>query len=286
MQYTAPFVNKTLLARGRMIDLATPRVMGILNVTPDSFFDGNRHLAPAAAMAQADQMIGEGADFIDVGGYSSRPGAADISEEEELKRVVPVIEMIIKKHPDALVSIDTFRSGVAQRALDAGACMINDISGGELDPRMAEVVAGAKVPYVLMHMRGTPQTMNTLAQYNHLTKEIIDSLHPRLYQLRQRGVTDVVIDPGFGFAKTPEQNFVLLSQLADLQVLQAPMLVGLSRKSMIWRTLQLSPEEALNGTTVLNTLALLKGASILRVHDVREARQCIALLTRMRELNR
>ncbi|MBS1505103.1 MAG: dihydropteroate synthase [Bacteroidetes bacterium] len=252
--------------------------MGILNVTPDSFFDGFRYTDEGAILKQTEKMIEEGADIIDVGGYSSRPGAEHISASEELKRVVPAIKMIQKNFPDTFVSIDTFRAEVAEEAVDAGASMINDISGGGLDPAMFATVARLNVPYVLMHLRGTPQTMNLLTQYDHLLKEIIDYFHQKIYALQQLGVSDIIIDPGFGFAKTVSQNFELLKNLDALGVLGKPILAGLSRKSMIWRTLATNPEHALNGTTALNAIALMKGASLLRVHDVREAKETITLL--------
>ncbi len=273
--------TRTLNIRGQVLDLSTPRVMGILNVTPDSFYDGNQHFSTDAAMKHTEKMLAEGADMIDVGGYSSRPGATDISEEEETKRVLPAIEKIAKAFPNAVISIDTFRSNVAKRALAAGASMINDISGGDLDSHMFELVAQQQVPYIMMHMRGTPQTMKTLTQYNHLVKDVLDEFHPKLNRLKEMGVKDVVLDPGFGFAKTTDQNFELLNQLNLLLAAGKPLLVGVSRKSMIWRTLEVTADEALNGTTALNTIALLKGASVLRVHDVKEARQCIALVTKL-----
>ncbi len=254
--------------------------MGILNITPDSFYAGSRTSELSDVIKKAEAMLHEGAEMLDVGGYSSRPGAVDISESEELKRVVPVIEALRKKFPDVILSIDTFRSEVAQAALYAGADMVNDITGGE-DEKMYAVAAHAKVPYVLMHMRGTPQTMNQLTQYDDLVREMIDYFHVRLEKLKHAGVKDVLIDPGFGFAKTTPQNFELLNKLDLFRILEKPLLVGLSRKSMIWRTLNTTAEHALNGTSVLNTIALLKGASILRVHDVKAAREVIALTSQL-----
>jgi dihydropteroate synthase len=224
-------------------------------------------------------MLTEGADFIDVGGYSSRPGAADIGPEEEQQRTVKAISAILKRFRGTIISIDTFRSSVAEAAIDAGASMINDISGGNLDEKMFMMVARLKVPYVLMHMRGNPQTMSTQTQYDHLIKEVIDYFHRKIYALRQLDVTDVVIDPGFGFSKTIEQNFNLLQHLEKFSILGKPLLVGLSRKSLVWKTLGVKAEGALNGTTAVNTMALLKGADILRVHDVREAREVVKLFT-------
>ena len=255
--------------------------MGILNVTPDSFFDGGKFIGAKEVLEQAGKMLTAGADLIDVGGYSSRPGAADISEEEEMARVLPAIQILAKNFPDAIICIDTFRSRVARLAVEAGASMINDISGGEQDNAMFEIVASMEVPYILMHMQGTPQTMVTLAQYDNLVKDIIDYFHKKISLLHQLGVKDVIIDPGFGFAKTAEQSFELLHHLDYFKSLGLPILVGLSRKSMIWKKLGTNPEDALNGTTVLNTIALMKGANILRVHDVKEAVECINLVKKI-----
>lgn len=260
------------------MDLSTPKVMGILNVTPDSFYDGFRFTEESTILKHVEKMINEGADFIDVGGYSTRPGAEDISTDEELKRVIPAIEAIVNNFPGTFISIDTFRSEVARKAIETGASLINDISGGELNTEMFKTVADFNVPYVLMHLRGTPRTMTTLTDYENLIKEMIDYFHQRIFKLRQLGVTDLIIDPGFGFAKTIAQNFQLLNKLELFQVLGNSLLVGLSRKSLIWRTLKANPENALNGTSILNTVALLKGASILRVHDVSEAKEVITLL--------
>lgn len=255
--------------------------MGILNVTPDSFFDGGRYNQGSTFLLQAEKMIREGADFIDVGGYSSRPGAVDIPEEEELTRVIPVIQAIKKEFPTVILSIDTFRSKVAHAAVNEGAALVNDISGSQLDPKMVETVAVLRVPYIAMHMRGTPQTMNQLTQYENLVKEVLDYFHRKIHELIAAGVADVIIDPGFGFAKTVAQNFELLKNLNQLQIFERPLLVGLSRKSMIWRTLEITPDDSLNGTSALNTIALIKGATILRVHDVKEAREVITLVGRL-----
>jgi dihydropteroate synthase len=253
--------------------------MGILNITPDSFFDGGRFRDEKAILGQVEKMLSEGADFIDVGGYSSRPGAADISEEEELRRVLPVIKSISNKFPQALISIDTFRSRVATRAIEAGGHIINDISGGEQDPNMFMTVASLRVPYILMHMRGTPQNMTNQTHYNDLLGEVIHYFEKKIHVLHQLEVKDIIIDPGFGFAKTAEQSFTLLRHLDSLKILNQPVLAGLSRKSMIWKTLGTGPDGALNGTTALNTVALYHGASILRVHDVKEAVECVRLMT-------
>ncbi len=270
--------NKTLLIAGKVIDLTIPKVMGILNVTPDSFYDGGRYSEENTFLKQVEKMIEEGADFIDVGGYSTRPGATEISGKEELDRVIPVVKVLLKEFPSSIISIDTFRSSVAKAGVDEGAGMINDISAGELDAKMVDTVAKLQVPYIAMHMRGTPQTMTQFTAYENLLKEMLEYFHRKLYQLKTAGIKDVIIDPGFGFAKTVDQNFELLNNLERLHIFEEPLLVGLSRKSMIWRTLKTTPEAALNGTTALNTLALLKGASILRVHDVKEATEVIQLM--------
>jgi dihydropteroate synthase len=273
--------NKTLLIDGKIVDLTTPKVMGILNITPDSFYDGGKYNQENTFLKQAEKMIHEGVDFIDVGGYSTRPGAVNISVEEENSRVIPVIESIKKEFPAAVISIDTFRASIAKAAVEAGAGMINDISAGELDAAMIETVTRLKVPYIAMHMKGTPQTMTQVATYENLVKEMLEYFHRKAYQLKTAGIKDVIIDPGFGFAKTVDQNFELLSNIERLHILEKPILVGLSRKSMIWRTLKTTPEAALNGTTALNTFALLKGASILRVHDVKEAKEVIQLMSHL-----
>jgi dihydropteroate synthase len=270
--------NKTLNCRGELIDLSQPKVMGIINVTPDSFYAGSRQIDLRSILKQVEKMLAEGATFLDVGGYSSRPGAEDISMEEESQRVLPAIQAVIKEFPRAFVSVDTFRSSIAQQAVDVGACMVNDISGGELDNQMFSTIAELQVPYVLMHMRGTPQTMTQHTDYEDLIKDIMDYFHPKVYQLRLMGVKDCIVDVGFGFSKTVEQNFTLLNALDYFKMLEKPLLVGLSRKSMIWRTLKTDAEHALNGTTTLHTIALIKGASILRVHDVKEAVETIELV--------
>lgn len=272
---------KTLRVGSRLVSLEKPVVMGVLNITPDSFYSGSRQQTDAAILTQATKMLQDGATILDIGGYSTRPGAEVVLEEEEVARVTQALSMIGKEFPHAILSVDTFRASVAKRAVEAGASLINDVSGGTLDDTMFDTVAALKVPYILMHMRGTPQIMNTLTQYQHLLKDVIDYFHNKIFELSQRGVTDIIIDPGFGFAKTVEQNFELLKNLHQFHVLDRPLLVGVSRKSMIWRTLNCTPEEALNGTTVLNTLALQQGATILRVHDVKEACEAITLYSRM-----
>ena len=265
------------------MDLSRPRVMGILNCTPDSFFDGGEYWDPYVAFRQAEAMLKAGADFIDVGGYSSRPGAPDVSEKEELKRVLPVIEGLVAEFPGVCISVDTFRSQVAQEALEAGAAMVNDISAGLRDPDMLPLIAGRQVPYVMMHMKGTPQTMMQHTEYEDLLRDILYYFSERLAAARKLGITDCIVDPGFGFAKTREQNFRLLGALKAFHTLKAPLLVGISRKSMIHKTLDITPGEALNGTTALHMLALQGGAQILRVHDVKEAVECVRLWDAFRE---
>ena len=274
-------INKTLLVKGKLIDLSEPKVMGILNITPDSFYDGGKFTEETKILKQVEKMLEEGATFIDIGGCSTRPGAKDISEEEEKKRVLPAIEAILINFPQIIISVDTFRSSIAKIAVEAGAAMVNDISGGSLDKKMPEVVASLQVPYILMHMQGTPQTMASLANYENLLKEMIDYFHQKINVFQALGVKDIIIDPGFGFAKTIDHNFELLRKLEYLRILEKPILVGISRKSTIWKSLAIRPEEALNGTTSLNTVALLKGASILRVHDVKEAVEVVKLIKLM-----
>lgn len=271
-------MKKTLNIAGKLLDLSTPQVMGILNVTPDSFFSGSRVLQIEDAYKKADKMLSEGASMLDIGGHSTRPGADAVSEEEEFNRVLPVVEMLRKRFPEAIISIDTFRASVARKSIEAGAHIINDIAGGNLDPLMFETVAELNVPYVLMHSRGTPQTMKELNQYDDLVTDVLRELQAKIYQLRQLGVKDIVADMGFGFAKNADQNYVLLRELRAFEALEVPLLVGVSRKSMIWRKLEITPEQSLNGTTALNMVALLNGASILRVHDVKEAIEVVKLV--------
>lgn len=267
----------TINCNGELIDLSTPKVMGILNVTPDSFFDGGRYTNNREVLQRVEQMLTDGATFIDVGGYSSKPNAAAVTVQEEKARTIPVLASIVQHFPEAIVSIDTFRSDVAQLCLDQGAAIVNDISAGLLDPLMLKIVANYQVPYIMMHMKGTPKTMSALAQYDDLVKEILFYFSERIAAARSLGISDLIVDPGFGFAKTIDQNFELLRHLDIFKTLDLPILAGVSRKSMIHKTLQIKPEEALNGTTVLNTLALEKGAAILRVHDVKEAVETIKL---------
>ncbi len=271
----------TINCLGKLIDLSTPKVMGILNVTPDSFFDGGKYADENTVLKHVEKMLSEGATFIDVGAYSSRPGAEIVSEEEELTRLVPVLKSVLKHFPETLISVDTFRSKVARAAVENGACIINDIAAGSLDGAMMRTVAELQVPYIMMHMKGTPQTMQDLAAYENITKEILFYFSEKAAQARSFGINDLIIDPGFGFAKTTEQNFEVLNNLELFKMLELPMLVGVSRKSMVYKTLETSPESALNGTTVLNTIALQKGASILRVHDVKEAVECVKLVSKL-----
>jgi len=263
--------------KGELICFDTPKVMGILNITPDSFYAQSR-TTPAEVLRKAEQMLEEGATFVDIGGYSSRPNAQEVSPQEELQRVVPVVEALVKHFPDIRISVDTFRAEVAQESLEAGACIINDISAGQIDPAIWEVVAHYQVPYITMHMRGTPQTMQTYTEYDKLTKDILYYFSQVKDKARQLRINDLIIDPGFGFSKTLAQNYELMQQLALFKALECPILVGISRKSMIYKLLDTTPEAALNGTTVLNTFALLHGADILRVHDVKEAVECVKIV--------
>ncbi len=263
--------------KGKLINLDSPKVMGILNLTPDSFYDGGTYKEEASILKQVAHMLNEGATFIDLGAYSSRPGADHISEEDELSRIIPVLTRLSKEFPNALFSIDTFRSGVAKGCLEIGAALINDISGGNLDPQMMAVVAQFQVPYILMHMKGTPQNMKEQTTYKNLLEEILFYFSEKLVQARAKKINDIIVDPGFGFSKTLAQNYKLLAQLELFKHLEVPVLVGLSRKSMIYKTLESTPQNALNGTTALHMVALSKGAQILRAHDVGEAMECIRL---------
>ena len=274
---TLIYSKKTLKIRSSLITLDSPIIMGIINVTPDSFYEDSRKVSHDTLISQARKMISEGATILDIGGYSSRPGASHISEKEELGRVCTAIESIISAEPNAIISVDTFRSEVAKSAVEAGASIINDISAGNLDSKMFETVARLNVPYVMMHMKGTPQDMANQTHYDDLVDEVINYFQEKIIQLKRLGVSDIILDPGFGFSKTLEQNYELLSNLSKLKILDFSILVGLSRKSMIYKKLEISPNEALNGTSILNTVATLKGANILRVHDVKEAKELITL---------
>ena len=262
----------------RLVDLSTPVIMGIVNVTPDSFFKGNRFVTQKAILNGVEKMILEGAGIIDVGGYSTRPSAEVITQDEEIRRLSEGLDVILKKFPDVLISVDTFRSGVASHVVkNYGVAMINDVSGGTLDDLMFETVANLHVAYVLMHMRGTPQTMQTQVQYDDVVSDVLHFMEKRLARLHLLGVNDVIIDPGFGFAKTMEQNYTLLNKLQYFNLLNVTILAGMSRKSMLTKLLGIDGNEALNATTAANMLALMGGASILRVHDVKEARQTISI---------
>jgi dihydropteroate synthase len=267
----------TVNAGGKLIDLSTPKVMGIINITPDSFYAGSRQTDIEAILQQAGKMLADGAAFLDLGAYSSRPGAEDISMHEEIDRLLPAVEAIVKRYPDAIVSIDTFRSKVAVAAINAGAHIINDISGGSLDEDMFATVARLQAPYILMHMKGNPQNMNQMATYEDVFADVFDYFVKKIHQLKQLGVYDIILDPGFGFAKKPGHSYTLINRLAEFDLLQLPVLAGVSRKRMIYGLLGNTADDALNGTTVLNTIALTKGASILRVHDVKEAVEAIKI---------
>ena len=271
----------TINCKGNLIDLTTPKVMGILNVTSNSFFDGGKYKNESEILAQVEKMLVEGAVFIDVGAYSSKPNAEFISQEDEVKRISPIVKLILKYFPETLLSIDTFRSEVAKICIENGAAIINDISAGNLDDAMLQTVSNYKVPYIMMHMRGTPQTMQTLTQYDNIVKEMLFYFSEKVAKARGFGINDLIIDPGFGFAKTIDQNYEVLQKMELFQMLDLPILAGVSRKSMIYKPLNLNAQEALNGTTVLNTIALTKGAKILRVHDVKEAIECITLFNKI-----
>jgi dihydropteroate synthase len=271
-----------MLLNGSLLDTSKPLVMGILNVTPDSFHDGGRYSSKESIAQRAKQIKDEGASIIDVGAYSTRPGAEDITEEEELNRLLPALEIVQKTVPGFPISIDTFRSNVVKSVFNnCGGIIVNDISGGELDFDMPLLVGELKLPYICMHMRGTPQTMQQYCNYNHLINDIIDYFSFKIRAFRQAGIHDIICDPGFGFSKTVDQNFELLGKLEYLKLLEVPIMVGVSRKSMIWKTLQIEPSQALNGTTALNMIALQKGATMLRVHDVKEAVEAVILFAKV-----
>jgi dihydropteroate synthase len=271
----------TINCKGTLIDVASPKVMGILNITPDSFFDGGKYKNEKEILSQTEKMLFEGATFIDVGAYSSRPGAAHISEEEELNRIVPVIDLLIKNFPEIIISVDTFRSQVAKETINSGAAIINDISGGKMDDEMFKTVANLQVPYILMHMLGTPQSMQLNPVYTDVTQDIISFFAEQIFKLHQLKLNDIIIDVGFGFGKTVHHNFEILKNLSLFKSLDAPILAGISRKSMLYKTLDISAKEALNATTSANTIALLNGANILRVHDVKEAVEAIKIVNQI-----
>ena len=271
----------TINCKGQLIDLSKPKVMGILNVTPNSFFDGGKYKNADEIVAQVQKMLSEGSTFIDIGAYSSKPNAEFVTVEEEIARIVPIVELLVQQFPNILISIDTFRPEVAEACILKGASLINDISAGKLDDLMLGVVAKYKVPYIMMHMRGTPQTMTTLTQYEDVVKEVLLYFSERIAAARSLGINDLIIDPGFGFAKTLEQNYEVLQKMELFQQLELPILSGISRKSMIYKVLNTNASESLNGTTTLNTISLVRGASILRVHDVKEAVECVTLFNAM-----
>ena len=273
----------TINCKGQLIDLSSPKVMGVLNVTPDSFYDGGSYKNEADILSQVETMLTDGATFIDIGGYSSRPGADHVSSAEEQQRVIPIIELILKHLPETIISIDTFRSEVAQKSIEAGGALINDISAGFLDDNMIATVGDLGVPYIMMHMRGNPQTMQQQTNYEDLLKEILSYFGERIAKAHKAKIKDIIIDPGFGFAKTLEQNYELLNKLQLLNIAGKPFLAGVSRKSMIYKTLGVTAKEALNGTTALNMIALERGASILRVHDVKEAAECVTLFQKLKD---
>ena len=271
------FIN----CKGNLIDLSTPKVMGILNITPDSFYDGGSYTSDKDILTKTEKMLSEGATFIDVGGYSSRPGAKHISKDEELQRVIPVTELLVKEFPEILISIDTFRSNVAFQSINAGACIVNDISAGNMDKNMFQTIATLQVPYILMHMKGTPQNMQQHPTYEDVTHEVIYFFSKKLAELKALGINDLIIDVGFGFGKTMEHNYTLLKNLQLFKNLDVPILTGVSRKSMLWKLLGITAKEALNATTAANTIALLNGTNILRVHDVKEAMEAVKIVNQL-----
>lgn len=273
----------TINCKGELVDLKRPKVMGILNLTPDSFFDGGKYKDETSILRQVEYMLNHGATFIDMGAYSSRPGAEHVPEDEELQRMIPVIDLILNKFPDILISVDTFRSKVAAESIEHGAALINDISAGNLDKTMFDTVANYQVPYIMMHMKGTPQSMQKQATYSDVIKDLRSYFSEKIRETTSKKINDIIIDPGFGFAKTTEQNYTLLNHLDLFQTFGLPILIGLSRKSMIYKVLGASPQEALNGTTALHTIALLKGANIIRAHDVKEAMECVKLVEVLKE---
>jgi dihydropteroate synthase len=271
----------TLNCKGRLLVIDKPLVMGIINATPDSFFNGSRFSDTNEILAEVEKMLNDGADIIDIGGQSTRPGSELLPAEEEIKRVIPAIKAISKKFPDAVISVDTFYSTVAAAAIDTGASIVNDISAGSIDNKMFETVASLRVPYILMHMKGTPQTMQENAVYENVTREVLDFFITKTAELKNAGILDIIVDPGFGFAKTIDHNFELLKNLSVFKMLDKPVLLGISRKSTIYKTLGIKADEALNGTTALNMAGLMNGASMLRVHDVKEAKEAVTLFSAM-----
>lgn len=270
---------------GKIIDLSTPKIMGILNITPNSFYDGGKFKSDSDFLIQTEKMISDGATIIDIGAYSSKPNAEIVTYNEEINRIVPILEIILKRFPEVVISIDTFRSDVARVCIENGVSIINDISAGDLDDKMIETIAKYSVPYIMMHMKGTPQSMQNYTNYDNIIKEMLFYFSKKVALAQSFGIKDLIIDPGFGFAKTREQNFEVLQRIELFQMLELPILVGLSRKSMIYKTLNINAEESLNGTTALNMIALTKGAKILRVHDVKEAAECVKLFGQLQITN-
>nr|WP_288935833.1 dihydropteroate synthase [uncultured Allomuricauda sp.] len=273
----------TINCKGELVDLISPKVMGILNLTPDSFFDGGKYKDEISILTKVEYMLDHGATFIDMGAYSSRPGADHVPEDEELQRMIPVIDLILKKFPETLISIDTFRSKVAAESIEHGAAIINDIAAGNLDKNMFAIIAKYQVPYIMMHMKGTPQSMQKEATYDNLINDLRFYFSEKIKETTSKKINDIIIDPGFGFAKTTDQNYTLLNHLDMFQTFGLPILIGLSRKSMVYKILESSPQEALNGTTALHTVALLKGANIIRAHDAKEVSECIKLVEALKE---
>jgi dihydropteroate synthase len=271
----------TINCKGQLVNLSTPKVMGILNITPDSFYDGGQYHHEKDILQHVEKMLIEGATFIDIGAYSSRPGAVHISEDEELKRIIPIVRLLLHKFPKILISIDTFRSTVARACIKEGAALINDISAGEMDSNMFKIIGELNVPYIMMHMKGTPKNMQHNPTYKNVTQDVLLYFSERITLARQHNINDLIIDPGFGFGKTTAHNYQLLNDLDIFRNINLPILVGASRKSMIYNILNTDAQNALNGTTVINTLALYKGASILRVHDVKEAVECVNLINQL-----
>ncbi len=275
---------KSINCKGKLIDLSQPKVMGILNLTPDSFYDGGKYKSEIDILNQTEKMLKEGADFIDIGAYSSRPGAKHISEDQELDRIIPVLELIFTKFPDILISVDTFRSKVAENSIESGASMINDISAGNLDEEMFATISKFQVPYILMHMKGNPQNMQSQSNYSSLISDILFYFSKKINELKSLGMNDIIIDVGFGFSKTMDQNYELLKNLNLFKTLELPILTGISRKSMLYNYLGITPEEALNATSVSNTIAIQQGANILRVHDVKQAVEAIKILDKINQV--
>jgi len=269
--------------KGSVLDLSIPKIMGVLNVTPDSFYDGGIYSSEKKILKQVEKMVLDGADIIDVGGYSSKPGATSITIEEEEKRVIPIIKLIYKTFKESIISVDTFRSEISEKSINAGASIINDISGGDLDNNIYKIAGKYKTPYIIMHMRGNPSNMQNNPVYKNINYEIIKDLSKKIELAQSNGVGDIIIDPGFGFGKTIEHNYQILNNLKLYKILDKPILIGISRKSMIYKLLKTEPSKALNGTTVLNTIALINGANILRVHDVKEAKEVIKLCSFLKE---